>query len=85
MVELVYLLCAATSLFCAVLCFRGAREQRSRLLLLSTICFLGLTVNSVVLFIDLAVLPEVDLRLVRTGAAFGSVLVFLLGLIWEAK
>jgi hypothetical protein len=85
MAEIIYVLCAATSIFCAVLLFRSYLRQRSRLLLLSMICFLGLAVNSVVLFIDLAVLPQFDLRLLRTLAAFVSILVFLLGLIWESR
>jgi hypothetical protein len=83
--ELVYMLCAATSIFCAFMLWRSYRHQRSRLLLLSVVCFLGLAVNNTLLFIDLAVLVETDLRLFRTTVAFGSVLVFLLGLIWESR
>jgi len=85
MAEVVYILCAATSMFCAFLLFRSYRAQRSRLLLLSTLCFLGLAINSIVLFIDLLVLPEIDLRVFRTTAAFISVLGFLVGLIWESR
>jgi hypothetical protein len=85
MAELVYILCAATSTFCAVLLYRSYRTQRSRLLLLSTLCFLGLALNSILLFIDLAMLPELDLRLLRTVTAFASVMVFLVGLIWESR
>jgi hypothetical protein len=85
MAELVYILCAATSTFCALLLFRSYRSQRSRLLLLSTICFVGLAVNSVIVVIDLLVLPEADLRLARTTVAYASVLAFLLGLIWETR
>jgi hypothetical protein len=83
--EVVYMLCAATSIFCALLLWRSYRRQRSRLLLLSVLCFLGLAVNSTVLFVDLAVLPDIDLRLFRTTAAFVSILGFLLGLIWESR
>lgn len=83
--ELVYILCAATSTFCAVLLFRSYRKHSSRLLLLSTLCFLGLAFNSILLFIDLAMLPDVDLRLLRTVSAFVPVMVFLVGLIWESR
>ena len=83
--ELVYLLCAATSLVCAFLLFRSYRQQQSRLLLLSTLCFLGLAINSVLLVIDLTVLPDIDLRLARTLVAYVSILGFLLGLIWESR
>jgi hypothetical protein len=85
MAELVYILSAATSIFCAFLLFRHYRSHRSRLLLLSTLCFLGLAVNAIVVTIDLIVYPEGDLRLFRTLAAFISVLGLLLGLIWESR
>lgn len=85
MAEVVYLLCAGTSIFCAVLLLRRYRAQRSQVLLLSTLCFLGLAVNSIVLFVDLAVFPAIDLRLLRTLAAFVSIFVFLMGLIWESR
>lgn len=58
MAEIVYILCAATSTFCALLLFNRYRRQRSRLLLLSTLCFLGLAVNSVLLFIDGSLFPK---------------------------
>ena len=85
MAELVYILCAATSMFCAFLLFRSYRAQRSRLLLLSTLCFVGLAVNSIVLVLDLVVLPQADLRLARTLVAYVSILAFLLGLVWESR
>ena len=85
MAELVYILCAATSMFCAFLLFRSFRAQRSRLLLLSTLCFVGLAVTSVILVVDLIVLPDADLRLVRTLVAYVSILAFLLGLVWESR
>jgi hypothetical protein len=85
MAELVYVLCSATSLFCAFLLFRSYLRQRSRLLLYSTICFVGLTLNSVVLFVDLALLPELDLRPIRTTAALLSMLLITIGLIWESR
>jgi hypothetical protein len=85
MAELVYILCAATSLFCAFLLFRSYRTQRTRLLLWSTLCFVGLAVNNIILVVDLMMFPEIDLRLVRTLVAYGSILVFLLGLVWESR
>lgn len=85
MAELVYVLCSIASLFCAALLFRSYRAQRSRLLLLSTLCFAGMTINSLVLVVDLLVLPELDLRPARTGVAYVSLLGLLLGLIWESR
>jgi hypothetical protein len=83
--EVVYILCAATSILCAVLMFRSYRRQHSRLLLLSTLCFLGLAVNSLLLVADLLVLREIDLRLARTAVAYVTMLGFLLGLVWESR
>ena len=85
MAELVYILCAATSLFCAILLARSYRAQRSRLLLLSTLCFVGLALNNMILVADLVLLPDLDLRLARTVVAYVSILAFLLGLVWEAR
>jgi uncharacterized protein DUF5985 len=50
---------------CALLLFRGYLRRRIRLLMWSGICFIGLTINNVALFIDLVVFPDLDLRLAR--------------------
>ena len=53
----VYMLCAATSLACAVLLLRGYRRSGARFLLWSSLCFVGLALNNVILFVDKVVLP----------------------------
>lgn len=86
MPETVYLLCAATSLTCAVLLLRAYRRQRTRLLLWSSLCFVMLAVNNTLLFIDLIVVPtSVDLSLWRSTAALTGVGLLLFGLIWESR
>ena len=85
MAEVVYLLCALTSTFCAFLLVRSYRGQRSRLLLWSSACFVGLALNNILLFVDLVVVPELDLSLVRTACALVAVVMMLVGLIWESK
>jgi hypothetical protein len=85
MAELVYALCAATSIGCAVLLFRGYRESSVSLLFWASLCFVGLAVNNVLLFVDLVLVPQVDLSLMRTGAALVSMGVLLFGLIWESR
>lgn len=85
MAEIVYILCALASLACAVIVFRSFREQRSRMLLLVTLCFVGMAINGAILVIDLVVWPEMDLRLARTLVAYVSLLGFLFGLIWESR
>ena len=84
MAEAVYILCAATSIACAVLLWRGYSRTRARLLLWSALCFVGLALNNVLLFVDLILLPEVDLKVWRTLAALLGLGVMLYGLIKDA-
>jgi hypothetical protein len=85
MAELVYVLCAATSIACAVLLLRGYRRSRTRLLFWSGLCFAGLALNNVALFVDLVIIPSVDLSLVRSGTALIAMLILLFGLVWESR
>jgi hypothetical protein len=85
MPEMVYLLCAATSVTCAVLLLRGYLRQRTRLLLWSSLCFGLLAFNNTLLFIDLIMAPSVDLSLWRGVTALAGVSVLLFGLIWESR
>jgi hypothetical protein len=85
MAETVYLLCALTSITCAVLLVRGYAASRSRLLLWSGICFVGLAANNVLLVVDLLVVPSVDLGLWRTVAAFIGLASLVFGLVWDAS
>lgn len=86
MAQAVYILCALTSIVCAVLLFRGWRASRSRLLFWSGICFAGLAVNNIFLLLDLVVFPtSIDLRMVRNASALVSVTVLLHGLISESR
>lgn len=84
MAAAVYVLCALTSAACAVLLFRGWSRSRVRLLLWSGVCFAGLALNNIVLFIDKVVAPDVDLSTVRVSTALAALLVLLAGLIWES-
>jgi hypothetical protein len=85
MAESVYALCAATSVLCAILLFRGYRATRTRLLFWSSLCFAGLAVNNVLLFVDLILLPTVDLFIWRTAAALVGMSVLLFGIVWESR
>jgi heme/copper-type cytochrome/quinol oxidase subunit 4 len=82
---IVYALCALTSIACAVLLLRGYFRSRVRLLLWSGLCFAGLALNNVLLFVDLRVLPETDLSLVRTLPAIAGVMILIYGLVWETR
>jgi hypothetical protein len=83
MAESIYALCAAASVFCAVLLIRSYRRSGLRLALFSCLCFSGLAVNNVLLFIDLVVAPDVDLSAVRGAIAVGALLSLVVGLIGE--
>jgi hypothetical protein len=85
MAESVYLMCAATSLGCAVLLLRGYLTSRTRLLLWSSLCFIGLFLNNALLFIDLVVAPEIDLLLLRNAVGLGSLMLLAFGLVWDGQ
>jgi hypothetical protein len=85
MAGLVYLLCAATCLLCAALLFRSYTKQRVRLLLWSGLCFVGLMVENVMLYVDVILVPDVDLSLWRKLPGFAALVVLIFGLIWDSK
>jgi hypothetical protein len=85
MAEAVYILCMLTSMFCAVLLARSYTASRSRLLLWSTLCFVGFAISNALLVIDLIVLQDVDLRLARTSVNLVAGTALAVGLIWEMK
>lgn len=81
----VYLLAALASVSCMALLLRGYARTGARLLLWSGLCFVGLTANNFLLFLDLSVFGLTDLRLYRLLAALGGILFLLYGFIWEAE
>jgi hypothetical protein len=86
MPQLVYFLCAATSFLCALMLLRAYRASRARLLLWSSVSFLGFTINNVLLFVDLIVFTHgPDLSGLRAVSALSAAAVMLFGLIWETK
>ena len=85
MPELVYVLCALTSVLCAGLLLRSYRGNKSRLLLWSTLCFVGLAINNILLFVDIVLVPGTDLRWLRSGSAVISLALLTIGLVWESR
>ena len=87
MVETVYVLCTLTSLACAVLLFRGYRRSRARLLFWAAVCFLFLSLNNAILFVDKVLLAEqdtmlgIDFSLWRSGTALLGISVLVIGLV----
>jgi Na+/melibiose symporter-like transporter len=82
MAEAVYILCALTSLLCAVLLFARYRKTRVGLLFWSAVAFVFFTATNIALYADLVLTPrEVDLSVWRSGLALAGVVVLLFGLI----
>ena len=82
----VYLLCFATSLVCLILLVRSYLRTRTRLLLWSSLCFVFLALNNLLLFVDVVVFPvEVDLLPYRQLTSLIGISVLLYGFIWESQ
>lgn len=85
MANIVYILCAITSISCAVLLLRSYRTSGVRMLLWSGLCFSFLALNNILLVVDLTMLPEVDLSTVRSIPAVIGLVLLLYGFIWDAQ
>ena len=77
----VYLLCAMTALVCFALLLRQHRREHSPLALMSSSAFLCFAIANVLLFIDLIVLPQIDLRVWRNLITLAGVIVLLLAVV----
>lgn len=92
MAETVYILCALTSIACAVMLIRGYMRSHARFLLWSSLCFVALAINNAMLFFDKVVFPEVDFGFAGIGlggwrgvVALIGLLLLLYGLIWDTE
>lgn len=83
MAAAVYILGFLVTLCCGILLLRAYGRSRMRLLLWSGLCFVGLAVSNLLVFIDLVLLPDVDLYLLRLITAAVAMVILLFGLIWE--
>lgn len=81
---LVYVLCALTSLACAVLLLRGYLRTHTRLLLWSGLCFTGFFLNNALLVAEEQTVLT-DLSIWRTLPALVGVAVLLFGLVWDSR
>lgn len=81
----VYLLCAATSLVCALLLLRGFIKTRLRLLLWCGFCFVGFAVDNAILFYDVIIAPQVDYSHWRRWSTLVGLSLLLYGMIWDGK
>jgi hypothetical protein len=85
MAEVVYLLCALTSLSCAMVLWRNWRRARLRIVLWTSVCFAALALQNVLLFVDLVVVgPSIQLSPLRNGIGLAGLSILLYGLLTEA-
>lgn len=80
-----YLMAGLTCVACMLLLAREYLRTRIRLLLWASLCFVGLTLNNVLLYVDLVLYPAADLRALRLGSALVGMLFLLYGFIWETE
>jgi hypothetical protein len=85
MAQTIYTLCILTSLACAWQLLRSYRRTRHRLLFWSGLCFVGMTLNNVLLLLDKLVFEDVDLMPFRLAASLAALLLLLYGLIYEKE
>ncbi len=83
MAQTVYILAFVTSLACALMLWRGYARSGTKLLLWSGLCFFGLALNNALLFVDLVLVPGIDLSIWRSLAALAGLALLLYGLIWD--
>jgi hypothetical protein len=84
MAGLVYIFGTLVTLLCSFLLFRAYLRVRLRLLLWSAVCFAGLTVANGLVYVDLVLVPHIDLYTWRLGVAAIAMVPLLYGLIWES-
>lgn len=85
MTGVVYVLCAATCLLCAAMLFRGYLRSRVRLLFWAGLCFTGLMLDNIILYVDVVVVPDIDLAVWRKLPGLLALMVLIYGLVWESK
>jgi hypothetical protein len=80
---LVYALCALTCLACTVLLWSRYRKSQVHLLFWGGLAFLAFTLTNVLLFVDLVLIPDRDLLVLRNALTLAGVGVLLYGLIHD--
>lgn len=83
MAPVIYTLCALTSLLCAVLLLRSYLKSKYRLLYWAGLCFVGLTLNNMLLVADKLIIPDWDLFPLRMAVGFFALCFFMYGLIFD--
>ena len=79
----VYILSALISLASAALLLRSYAHTRSKLLFWAGLCFVGLSLNNLMLFVDKVLVTDVDLSTWRAVPALAGMLLLVYGLVAE--
>ncbi len=82
---IVYAVGVLTSMACAVLLLRGYVRGKQKLLFWSGLCFAGLALSNLLIFVDLVLVPNLDLYRYRLATAAFATGLLVYGLIWESK
>ena len=82
---IVYFLCFVSSALCAYLLSSAFRRQKERLLLWSGLCFCFLALNNLLVFIDIVLLPDLNLVPFRSITALAATTILIYGFIWEIE
>ena len=83
MAGLIYTLCALMAFLCAWLLLQAYCRSRYKLLLYGGLCFVGLTLNNIMVIFDKLIFTEADLSLWRLTVALLAMFILLYGLIWN--
>jgi hypothetical protein len=79
----VYILCFLTSAVCGWLLVRSYARSKAKVLMWSAACFVLLALNNFFVVVDLVLLPETDLTILRNVSSLAAVMTLLYGFIWE--
>jgi hypothetical protein len=79
--QLVYILCAITSIGCTWLLIARYRKTRIPLLFWSAAAFFAFTLTNILLYLDRVIVPDIDFSIHRNFITFVGALVLLYGLI----
>ena len=81
----VYTLGGLIGFCCAFLLLRSYGRTGKKLLLWSGLCFLCLGISNALIYVDLILLPSLDLYLLRLVTAAVAMILLLYGLVWESE
>lgn len=89
MAAFIYVLCAAAALGCAALLLAGYRRSGARLLFWGGLCFVALTANNLLVFVDIVLVPDLapraDLFVWRNLTALVGGVLLVYGLVWDTR